>query len=308
MGVSRLSAVLAAWLAIGCSSSSNGGTPAAECLVGAERCACTQGGSCDPGLVCLSKHCVKDPNGGTGGSPGVDGGANAGGGRSHGGGSGLGQQGSGGGASPDGGMVASGGAGAGGAPPGPATCSFPDDFAFPKKGYDPTGNSTASPSLGFTGGTLTDLDGQGCTLDTSGVVPVGDWGSYPCRDGYVCGGCLVFLVSESAPASHYGHWAFLGASAATNGQTKGCDAYSATYDVCVRDCSTKQCGDSDGCGGICGCPGQGQCCNAQHQCVTDTCSQCLSDCSDPSFPNPSNCCTSGAGCVCAGACPGPCVP
>jgi hypothetical protein len=33
--------------------------PDAECPIGAERCACTTGGGCDPGLICLSQLCVR---------------------------------------------------------------------------------------------------------------------------------------------------------------------------------------------------------------------------------------------------------
>lgn len=51
-----------------------------ECPIGSEKCACTKGGSCDPGLECLSDTCV-DPDGGGGGSgpgPGGSGGGGAG--------------------------------------------------------------------------------------------------------------------------------------------------------------------------------------------------------------------------------------
>lgn len=38
-----------------CGSDDDGG---ADCAVGSERCACTAGGECDPGLTCLSDTCV----------------------------------------------------------------------------------------------------------------------------------------------------------------------------------------------------------------------------------------------------------
>src|SRR5262245_48638 len=54
------------WLA--CSSSSSD----SQCPLGAETCACTEGGGCDKGLTCLSSRCVKAPTGTTttGGSAG----------------------------------------------------------------------------------------------------------------------------------------------------------------------------------------------------------------------------------------------
>jgi hypothetical protein len=53
--------------------SSDSSAPAEKkCPIGAERCACTSGGSCDPGLMCLSEVCVRPAGGGesgAGGSP-----------------------------------------------------------------------------------------------------------------------------------------------------------------------------------------------------------------------------------------------
>src|SRR6185369_6935386 len=43
-----------------CSSSNNN-----SCTIGKESCACTNGGACDPGLVCLSARCVKLTDGGS---------------------------------------------------------------------------------------------------------------------------------------------------------------------------------------------------------------------------------------------------
>src|SRR6185436_8043180 len=44
-----------------CSSTSND-----SCTIGKESCACTNGGACDPGLVCLSSRCVSMPGGASG--------------------------------------------------------------------------------------------------------------------------------------------------------------------------------------------------------------------------------------------------
>lgn len=50
--------------AVGCGD--DAGAPKSECEVGSERCACTTGGACNPGLICLSEVCVapKDDDGG----------------------------------------------------------------------------------------------------------------------------------------------------------------------------------------------------------------------------------------------------
>jgi MYXO-CTERM domain-containing protein len=43
------------------------GSSEGECPIGAEGCACTPGGGCDPGLACEDDVCVPEPIGGTGG-------------------------------------------------------------------------------------------------------------------------------------------------------------------------------------------------------------------------------------------------
>jgi hypothetical protein len=84
-------------LAMGCAA---GADTNEECPIGSEKCACTEGGSCDGGLVCLSEICV-DPDGG-----GSDPGSGAGGP-----GSGAGGPGAGGGGAGTGGGFNTGGAG-----------------------------------------------------------------------------------------------------------------------------------------------------------------------------------------------------
>lgn len=56
-----LAASLLACVACDAEPNSAAGT---NCAVGAEACACTNAGSCDPGLVCLSSVCVTPPGGG----------------------------------------------------------------------------------------------------------------------------------------------------------------------------------------------------------------------------------------------------
>lgn len=55
-------------LTAGCGETNATQGSTAHCPVGAEACPCTPGGSCDPGLICLSQVCVAEPaTGGTSG-------------------------------------------------------------------------------------------------------------------------------------------------------------------------------------------------------------------------------------------------
>src|SRR3954447_24692764 len=60
---------LTTWMLGACGSASGSMAESAmpaDCAVGTEGCACTKGGSCDPGLNCASKVCVSfDPPGST---------------------------------------------------------------------------------------------------------------------------------------------------------------------------------------------------------------------------------------------------
>jgi hypothetical protein len=100
-----LAAVYLALVLGACSSSRSSSSGGPECQIGTERCSCTQGGACDPGLVCLSSVCVHQSGvGGTaGGTSNVGGSSTAGG--------------------------ASGGSGADSGPPPPPTCSKTSDCA-----------------------------------------------------------------------------------------------------------------------------------------------------------------------------------
>jgi hypothetical protein len=80
----------------------NGGTDAASCEPGTERCTCAAGNECQGTLVCASGLCVQLPGSGSGGSSGGDGGA-AGGGDQDGGGTGSGGSSDGGGSGGSGG-------------------------------------------------------------------------------------------------------------------------------------------------------------------------------------------------------------
>ena len=62
-------------LAAGVGCSDDAGSPTDACAVGSERCACTTGGACDPGLTCLSDVCVAPNDGGGSGASGDDGGS-----------------------------------------------------------------------------------------------------------------------------------------------------------------------------------------------------------------------------------------
>lgn len=291
-----------------------------DCPVGSEGCPCTKGGGCDKGLVCFDPLCFKpDAAGpaGTGGQPqgGINGVAGAGsgisgivtGGRSNDGGpSNSGGSTSSGGSPSSGGSSGSAGSGGVGGSVAPATCPFPVDSVTAHKQSDLLGGTKDPVAAKFSGGRLVELDSKACTPDSS-VTPTGDWGSYSCRDGYSCGGCVVFVVSPG-DQNTLGNWFLLGAYTATDGAVQGCPALSGGYQICVPDCAGKQCGD-DGCGSFCGngC-GTGNCCNPQNQCVADTCSQCLDACNDAcgSIPSCASSCCTGNGCQCQGACPGPC--
>jgi len=72
-----LVAALGAGLALSPAGCGGGGDDG--CKVGSEGCTCTGGGSCDPGLSCLSSRCVKAGSPGTGGAPGGQGGTPGGG-------------------------------------------------------------------------------------------------------------------------------------------------------------------------------------------------------------------------------------
>lgn len=65
--VLALPGCLAFALVKGCAASGDKPEDDGGCTIGSERCACTQGGACDPGLECLSGICV-DPTPGTGGT------------------------------------------------------------------------------------------------------------------------------------------------------------------------------------------------------------------------------------------------
>jgi hypothetical protein len=297
-----------------CSSEDSSADPK-SCPVGSEGCPCTQGGGCDQRLSCLSGFCVDATgvagqgntdaaaSGGTGG--GATGGSSgtATGGSSTGGSSGAGTGGSSGAATGGSGNVGGGGSGTGGSGGSSGcgttsyaeTCSYPASDGAVTENGDPKGTSKDTLDVKFASGQLVELDGECCAPDTSGTKPTGDWGSYPCVDGYVCGGCLVFLMDED-PQSPANAWTLLGAYSATNGDVAGCDELSGGYRICVPDCTGKVCG-SDGCNGSCGaCLGQHMVCE-NGACKEDACSVCLDACSG--LPG---CCT-GTGCICDGACP-----
>jgi hypothetical protein len=303
-----------AW-AIACGSSNdaavNSNAGSNECRVGSEGCPCTAGRGCDKGLACFYPLCFKPdaagPVGmgaGTGGQGGISGiagagsgisgivtGGNAGSGATpNGGSSGVSNGGTGGSVNPDGSVAGSGGGGLGP----PPSCPFPSSSTrHATESGDILGSSKDKFDAKFEFGRLVELDAKPCTIDTSGVAPAGDWGSYSCRDGYSCGGCLVFVISPS-DQNALGTWFIVGAYAATNGTTPGCPEYSTAYQICAPDCAGKQCGD-DQCGGYCGVGcGSGRCCTSANQCVVDTCAECASACSG--IP----------GCSCASQCPGPC--
>lgn len=305
--------------AVACGSSNSAVTTRSnDCPIGSEGCPCTQHGTCDPGLLCFDPLCFKPdaagpPGGGGRSQGGIDNiagtanGGNPNGGSPNGGSSGGGTTSATGGASTplDGSVTGTGGSG--GAPT-PAACPFPVDDVTAHRQQDPLGSSKDPLAAKFSGGRLVELDSKACTPDSS-VTPSGDWGTYQCRDGYSCGGCIVFVVSPT-DAKQLGNWFLLGEYSATNGTTQGCKDLSGSYDICVPDCAGKQCGD-DGCGSFCGVGcGQGNCCNKQNQCVVDTCTTCLDACNDACSGIPScasSCCT-GSGCQCEGACapPRPC--
>ena len=300
--------------AVACGSSNdtvNSRSGSNECRVGSEGCPCTAGGGCDKGLVCFDPLCFKpDAAGpaGTGGQGGINGIAGAGSGISGivtGGAAGGGAtSGAGGATSPDGPVGGAATGGAGGSVT-PASCPFPVDDVTAHKQIDLLGSTKDPVKATFSRGTLVELDSKACTPDSS-VTPAGDWGSYSCRDGYSCGGCIVFVVSPH-DQNTLGNWFLLGAYTATDGATTGCPELSGGYQICVPDCAGKQCGD-DGCGSFCGGCGKGNCCNAQNQCVVDSCSTCLDACYDAcgAIPSCSSSCCTGNGCQCQGACPGPC--
>lgn len=268
------------------------------CAVGAERCACTPGGSCDPGLTCLSGLCVNP-------SPGVDAGSAdvPAGGPPTGGGGGAGGPGGTGGAGGSGGAggATAGTGGGGGAPARPLVCPFPLMTGTARKAGQ-TGQPNDALDAEFAGGRLTKLGGKTCLPDTSGTKAAGDWGSYPCMDAYSCGGCLVFLLDEN-PQSATNSWTLLGADAATYGSVPGCPELKGVYSICLPNCTAmtdggtmiKQCGD-DGCKGSCGSCGRAPACCNGGMCSVDRCSECLDACSG--LPG---CCT-GAGCQCQGVC------
>jgi hypothetical protein len=52
---------------LGCFSSGDG----SKCALGSESCACTAGGACDPGLMCLSSRCVRPGGADAGGQSGT---------------------------------------------------------------------------------------------------------------------------------------------------------------------------------------------------------------------------------------------
>jgi hypothetical protein len=273
----------------GCSSSASG-----TCTVGSEGCSCTAGGGCDPGLDCLSAHCVLVPGsgnagnagGGTSGAAGSTGSAGA-----------TGTAGTTGVAGTTGSGAVGGQSGAGGgsacAPPPPTPgCSHPHESAKTVETADPGGQSLDSFPVRFANGRLVSLDGMCCTPDTSGAKVSLDSATYPaCIEGYVCGGCLVF-TQDTDLQSATNEWKLLGAKAA-NGMA-GCPAYSGAYRICKANCTGKTCGD-DGCGGTCGmCPSTLICSGGS--CVADPCSECLDACQG--LPS---CCT-GVGCICDSAC------
>lgn len=305
--------------AIACGSNNaavNSNAGSNNCPVGSEGCPCTTGKGCDRGLVCFDPLCFKpDAAGpvGAGGQGGINGvagagsgisgiatGGNAGGGATPGSGGST----SSGGSNSSGGSSGSVGTGGGGGSVPPATCPFPVDQVTAHKQTDLLGSTKDPVTAKFSQGTLVELDSKVCTPDSS-VTPTGDWGSYSCRDGYSCGGCVVFVVSPS-DSNVVGNWFLLGAYSATDGASPGCPELSGAYSICVPNCAGKQCGD-DGCGSFCGVGcGKGNCCNSQDQCVADACSRCLDACNDACGANCGTSCCMGTGCVCEGACPGPC--
>lgn len=62
--------VSTALFVLACSSSHGSSTSASSCPVGAEGCACTPGGGCDPGLQCVGSICVAETAGAGGASSG----------------------------------------------------------------------------------------------------------------------------------------------------------------------------------------------------------------------------------------------
>jgi hypothetical protein len=67
--------LVASVAAIVCNCSSHPSSDTPGCMVGTEGCLCTNGGACDPGLDCLSQHCVNLSHPGAGGGSSVDGGS-----------------------------------------------------------------------------------------------------------------------------------------------------------------------------------------------------------------------------------------
>ena len=209
-----------------------------------------------------------------------------------------------------GGVVAGGGpfTGVGGtsscvADTGAEVCKIAKPFEqVAKKVSDPWKKTKNSFSVRFAGEKLVELDGKCCKLDPT--KPTGDFGSWPCTDGYSCGGCLVFVIDEK-PSDPNNAYDIFGAAFGLDNETAGCPDYSGGYSVCVPNCDGKICG-SDGCNGSCGaCSGTYSECNAEGTaCVVDVCSQCIGNCTSAcagGFTCLQSCCT-GTGCMCSGAC------
>lgn len=280
-----VAACFVTWV-VACQSSSS--EEPADCAVGTEGCPCTQGGACDPGLSCLSSLCVDTQ--GSGGSA-TGGSTNTGGSTSTGGGTGTGGSTSTGGTSGSGsgGTTSTGGtSGSTGCSPGNATCGFPIDAADARRG-------TESLALEFKSGSLASIDGECCVPDATPAA--GDWGSWPCKDGFKCGDCLVYLIDPD-PQATINKWFLVDAAQGTSGAVQSCAGITGVYDVCIPDCTGKICGN-DGCNGSCGaCSGSNMVCNASGSCEYDACGACLDNCTDLGLPG---CCT-GAGCLCEGDC------
>lgn len=230
--ITLLSAVLLA------SCGGKDGEPA--CDVGSERCACTPGGACNPGLTCLSMKCV-NTGGGTGGfagafSPGGSGGLSS--------------------AAGTGGISNAGGAGGAGGnggspslpPPAvPATCPYP----YPVKSVkidEGIGMPRSTIQATFSQGTLVALDGVSCVVDKT-IDTSGRGGA--CKDGYRCGSCTLILAGGTGPKS----WFLTGLD---------CPELRGQYAICTCEglaCGPTSCGDQCG-----GCGVTGACDNPKNVC------------------------------------------